>query len=115
MGHASHESLKQSICNGEIITPNINLNSQPEFCSACVQAKAVMKPFLKHSDNKSAKKYGDKVTGDVWGPAEVKSISSSSYFMLFKDVATREHLPYFMKKKLEMLCCYKEHEAWMKA
>ncbi len=45
----------------------------------------------------------------------MKFISSSSYFTLFKDVATREHLPYFMKKKSEMLCCYKEHEAWMKA
>ncbi len=115
MGHASHESLKQSICNGEIIAPNVNLNSKPEFCSACVQAKAATKPFPKHSDNESAKKYGDKVTGDVWGPAKVKSICSFSYFALFKDVAMRECLPYFMKKKLETLCCYKEHEAWMKA
>ncbi len=115
MGHASHESLKQSIRNGEIITPNVNLNSEPEFCSACVQAKAATKPFPKHSDNESAKKYGDKVTGDIWGPAEVKSIGGSSYFALFKDVATRERLPYFMKKKSETLRCYKEHEAWMKA
>ncbi len=48
------------------------------------------KLFLKHSDNESAKKYGDKVTEDIWGPAEVKSIGSSSYFALFKDVAMRE-------------------------
>ncbi|PBK85945.1 hypothetical protein ARMGADRAFT_873975, partial [Armillaria gallica] len=85
MGHASHESLKQSIRNGEIIAPNINLNSEPEFCSACMQAKAVTKPFPKHSDNESAKKYGDNVTGDIWGPAKIKSIGGSRYFTLFKD------------------------------
>ncbi|PBL01502.1 hypothetical protein ARMGADRAFT_881282, partial [Armillaria gallica] len=71
MGHASHDSLKQSIHNREIIASNVNLNSKLEFCS--------------HSDNKLAKKYSDSVTGDIWGPAKVKSISGSSYFALFKD------------------------------
>ena len=53
---------------------NLDLNLKPEFCEACIKAKATHKPFPKESKTEYTA-YGDKVVADVWGPATVKSIA----------------------------------------
>jgi hypothetical protein len=42
----------------------------------------------KQSDAGAAKKYGDWIHSDLWGPVQVSSIGRSCYFVTFTDEAT---------------------------
>jgi len=74
MGHINHDDLKKMVKEGLVKGVDVDLNSTPEFCKTCIEAKAVRKPFPKESTNENVKAYGDKIMADVWGPAEVESI-----------------------------------------
>ena len=86
-------------------------DSKPEFCEACVKAKADRKPFPKKSEMVHTK-YGDKVVADLWGPARVKSLGGKKYYFLFKDLASQEEKVYFLKAKYEAFINYKKYDAW---
>jgi len=67
-------------------------DSKPEFCEACTKAKSATKPFPKESETR-AKKFGDRVHWDLWGPAAVKSLNGHHYVAVRIDDATRETKP----------------------
>ena len=81
MGHIDHDDLFEMVRKDMIEGIDIDLNSKPSFCEICVQAKATCKSFPKKSENNASyKAYGEKVTADLWGLAEVerRNIFSSS-------------------------------------
>jgi hypothetical protein len=71
---------------GMVTGINLDLNSKPEFCEACIKANATRKPFPKESKTEY-KAYGDKVVADVWGPAAVESIARKQYYLAFPGPA----------------------------
>jgi hypothetical protein len=58
---------------GLVTGVNLDMMLKPDFCEACIKAKATRKPFPKESKTKH-KAYGNKVVSDIWGPAAVQSI-----------------------------------------
>ena len=114
MGHINHDDLKKMVKEGLVKGVDVDLNSTPEFCKTCIEAKAIQKPFPKESSNKSIKAYGDKIMADVWGPAKVKSIGRKKYALFFHDCHSHEECVQFMAKKSETFGNYKNYEAWTK-
>jgi gag-polypeptide of LTR copia-type/GAG-pre-integrase domain len=113
MGHINHEDLRQMVEKGMVTGINLDLMSKPEFCEACIKAKAMRKPFPKESKTEY-KSYGDKVVSDLWGPAAVQSIGGKRYSALFQDLHSHEELVYFLRQKSETFANYKKCEAWVK-
>ncbi len=114
MGHINHDDLKKMVKEGLVKGVEVDLNSTPEFCKTCIEAKAIRKPFPKESTNESIKAYGDKIMADIWGPAEVESIGQKKYALFFYDCHSHEERVQFMAKKSETFRNYKNYEAWTK-
>src|SRR6266511_192219 len=92
MGHINHNDLKKMVKEGLVKGIDLNLNSTPDFCKTCVEAKATQKPFMKRSTTENVKKY----------------------YLLFQDQHSHEEHVYFMAKKSETIENYKRYEAWAK-
>ena len=101
------------IDGGMITGVNLNMSLKPEFCEACIKAKATHKHFPKESKTEY-KSYGDKVMSDVWGPASVQSIRGNHYYNLYQDQSSHEEVVYFMKAKSEAFHNYRNYKAWVK-
>ena len=113
MGHVNHDDLRRMVEKGMVTGIDLDLSSEPGFCEICIKAKATRKPFPKDS-NTEYKTYGDKVVADVWGPAPLKSIGRKEYYLLFKDLFSREERIYFLKHKSEVFDHYRKYEAWLR-
>lgn len=100
--------------NGHVTGIELDFDSKPEFCEVCIRAKAPRKPFPKESTSDKPQVYGEKVTGDVWGPASTKSLGGSKWFSLYQDKYSHEEKAYFFKNKSDTFKSYKEYEAWVK-
>jgi len=114
MGHINHDDLRRMVQMGAVTGIDLDFESKPEFCAACVEGKSTRRPFPKKSESSDAKAYGDKVVTDIWGPAEEMSLGRHKYAVPFMDVATHEERPYFAANKSEHFARYKEYEAWVK-
>jgi len=68
MGHINHDDLCKMVKEEMLTGIDVDLDSKPEFCEACVKTKADQKPFPKKSKMVYTK-YGKKVVTDLWGPA----------------------------------------------
>ena len=73
------------VTSGTVTGVDLDTTMEPEFCEACIKAKAMHQPFLKENFTEY-KAYGDKVVGDVWGPARVMSLGNKSYVFIIKDL-----------------------------
>jgi hypothetical protein len=113
MGHVNHEDLQRMVENGMVTGINLDMSLKPEFCEACIKAKATRKPFPKESKTEYIS-YGDKVVSDVWGPASVESIGGNRYYNLYQDQRSHEEVIYFMQNKSETFGDYKKYKAWVK-
>jgi GAG-pre-integrase domain len=114
MGHINHDDLRTMVKDGIVEGIDLDMDSKPEFCDVCVKAKATQKPFPKKSTSDRVKAYGDKVSTDVWGPAQVESLDGKRYYNLFQDKHSHKEKVYFMHHKSESLDYYKRYEAWAK-
>ncbi|KIL66128.1 hypothetical protein M378DRAFT_29830, partial [Amanita muscaria Koide BX008] len=85
MGHVNHDSLRRMVKEGTISGIDLDMDSKPEPCRQCIEAKASRRPFPKLSTSSRAKKYGDKVVSDLWGPAPTTSIKGNQYYAAFQD------------------------------
>ena len=61
-----------------------------------------------------AKLVSNKIFTNVWGPAPVRSIGGSNYYLLFQDLFSHEEHVYFLKQKSEVFDTYKKFEGWLK-
>ena len=102
LDHISSAAIKHAISKGYITGIDLDAQSKPLFCEACVKAKSATQPFPKESET-CAEKYGDHVHWDLWGPAAVRSLNGHYYIAACIDDATRETKLYFQMKKSETL------------
>ena len=114
MGHINHDDLRRMVKEGTITGVDLDTSSKPELCPGCIEGKAPRRPFPKLSTSNRAKKYGDKVVSDLWGPTETESLKGKKYYILFQDEYTHEQRIYFLHKKSEAFEAYKLYEAWVK-
>ena len=75
-------------------------------CDACIQAKIARVPLPKESRER-AKKMGDRIYSDVWGPSRHQTIDKKFYYISFTDNYSRESVIYLMKTKDEAFQKYK--------
>jgi hypothetical protein len=115
MGHINHDNLMEMVWKGLVEGIELDPNSKPTFCHICVQAKATCKSFPKKSENNASyKAYGEKVTADLWGPAEVQSLGKKKYSFFVQDKHSHEERVHFLATKDETLSRYQRYEAWAK-
>jgi GAG-pre-integrase domain len=112
MGHVNHNDLHKMVCDGMVTGIKLDFDSKPEFCKACIKAKAFRKSFPKKSKTTYCN-YGDKVVADMWGPAPVESLGHKKYFQLYQDLSSYEEHVYFSCEKSEGFDNYKKYEAWV--
>jgi hypothetical protein len=113
MGHVNHDDLRKMVRDGMVTGIKLDFDSKPEFCEACIKAKAFCKPFPKKSET-TYRNYGDKVVADTWGPAPVESLGHKKYFQLYQDLSSHEEHVYFNHEKSEGFDNYKKYEAWVR-
>jgi hypothetical protein len=113
MGHVNHDDLQCMVEKGMVSGVNLDISSKPEFCEACIKAKAMRKPFPKESKTEH-KSYSNKVISNIWGPASVQSIGGKHYYLLFQDLHSHKELVHFLRQKSETFAEYKKYEAWVK-
>jgi hypothetical protein len=108
MGHVNHNDLCKMVHDGMVTGIKLNFDSKPEFCKACMTAKAFRKPFTKKSET-TYRNYGDKVVADTWGLASVKSLGHKKYFQLYQDLSSHEEHVYFNHEKSKGFDNYKKY------
>jgi len=96
---------------GTVTGIDLDMDSKPELCHRCIEAKATCIPFPKMSTSNRAKKYGDKIVADLWGPADTASIKGRKYYLAFQDVYSHETRVYFLPRKSDAFENYKFEEA----
>jgi hypothetical protein len=68
LGHVSQTTVLEAVKKGLIEGVELDATSQPEFCEACIKAKATRAPFPAESETR-ALRYGELVHTDLWEPA----------------------------------------------
>ena len=111
-GHIAHSAVKYAITNGLVSGVELDPGSKPEFCEACAKAKSIRLPFPKETETR-AKKFGERVHWDLWGPASVKSLNGHHYVAARIDDATRQTKLYFQEKKSQAYDSYLKDEAYI--
>src|SRR5258705_1212259 len=108
LGHVVQETVLQAYKKGLIEGIDLDLDSSPQFCDACTQAKATRQPFPAESTTR-ARAYGELIHTDLWGPAQTVSIGGSVYYISFTDDYSRETKIRFLKQKSDALEAFKQH------
>ncbi|KAF8512106.1 hypothetical protein JB92DRAFT_2724128 [Gautieria morchelliformis] len=85
MGHISPQATRKLVQDGTITGLEVDMASQPGFCTACAQAKPMQKPVPQKREGPRAIKFGEKVHSDVWGPANPQSYDGKEYFISFTN------------------------------
>jgi hypothetical protein len=106
MGHVNYKDLHKMVKEAMVMGIDLDLESKPSFCKACIKAKTTRKPFPKQSETKYTN-YGDKIISDTWGPAPVESLGGKKYYQIYQDLASHEEHIYFNKRKSESFDNYK--------
>ena len=81
-------------------------------CDACIKSKITRKPLSKDSGER-AKKLGEKVYYNVWGPSRHLMTDKKLYYLSFIDNYSRESVIYLMSSKDQVFSKYKLYEAMM--
>jgi len=85
MGHIAPEAARKLIRDSAVTGIDLDMNSQPTFCDVCAKAKPTQRPIPKEQSSSLAKKMGEKVHSNVWGPANPQSFDAKDYFVSFMD------------------------------
>ena len=113
MGHISPGIAKKLISDGFVTGVRLVSAAATEFfCESCVYAKATRKAIPKAREGERAKKFGDEVHSDLWGPAPVETKGGQRYYVTFVDDYTRLTHLHLLHTKDEAFEVYKEFEAW---
>jgi len=86
LGHMSEKGMKILHSRNLLLgLKNVDL----DFCENCIYGKQKKVRFLRVGKEKKSEKL-ELVHTDVWGPAQVSSLSGSCYYVTFIDDATRK-------------------------
>ena len=113
LGHISHTTIKHAITSGWIAGIDLDIDSKPEFCKPCAEAKSACQLFPKKSDTQ-ATQYGECVHWDLWGPASMRSLSGNLYCAAQIDNHSHKTSLYFQPNKSNTIKSYKQDEALIK-
>ena len=114
MGHIAPEAAKQMVSIGAVDGIKLDLTSTIQSCNFCKYATTTRKPITKTRVTPWAKKFGEKIHSDIWGPLPVKTPGQKQYYVSFMDDYTRwTHLVLLASKDqtFEEYCGF---EAWAK-
>lgn len=113
MGHISPGIAKKLVTQGFVTGVRLVSTADAEiFCESCVYAKATRKSVPKAREGERAKRFGEEVHSDLWGPAPVQTKGGRRYYITFVDDYTRLTHLYLLRTKDEAFEAYKEFEAW---
>ena len=84
-----------------------------DFCESCVYGKQKRVSFVKSGKEKKDEKL-ELVHTDVWGPAQVSSLSGSHYYVTFIDGTTRKVWVYFLRQKSNVFQTFKKWKCLIK-
>ena len=96
--------VDRGVVKGVNIAPNTTNTS--ENCVGCVLGKSHRAPIPKVSSSRATKPL-QLVYSDVSGPLEVQSIGGARNFVSFIDDYSKWTVMYFMRRKSEVLACFK--------
>ena len=107
LGFCSLQSLQK-----HCMVDGLDLDHLPEmeFCESCTEAKAHRLPFRQRT-SMLAQEPLELIHSDVCGKIGTKSLSGGEYFVTFIDDHTRYVWIYILKKKAEVLRCFREWKA----
>jgi transposase InsO family protein len=108
-GHLSMGALEK--LNKEKLVKGLMIDESSipsRSCEACIQAKQAHRPFPKEAENRTTIA-GERIMGDVWGPARVESIGKWKYYLSLTDDAKRYVTTLFLKTKDQAGSRIKEH------
>ena len=113
MGHISPGIAKKLISEGFITGVRlVSTGTAENFCESCVYAKATQKSIPKAHEGEHAKKFGEEVHSDLWGPAPVETKGGRHYYVTFVDDYTWLTHLHLLRTKDEAFDAYKQFEAW---
>ena len=112
LGHISHKALRHLLKHGMIQGIQLDSIGDKITFNACFKSKITCKPLPKDS-GKRAKKLGEKVYSDVWGPSRHLTTNKKSYYVSFIDNYSRESVIYLMSSKDQVISKYKLYEVMM--
>ena len=81
-------------------------------CDVYKTSKMTCKPLPKEP-GECAKKLGEKVYSDIWGPSRYLMMDKKSYYVSFIDDYSRESVIYLISSKDQVFMKYKLYEAIM--
>ena len=113
-GHISISGLEQLKREGLVTGLTVDDTSiVSPTCESCIQAKQAHRPFPKKAEHR-AEIAGERIVGDVWGPARVKSIGGWLYYVSFLDDAKWLSTVLFLKRKSDAFQRIQEYGAVIK-
>ena len=112
LGHISQKTLSHLLKHGMILGIGLDSVDQKITCDECIKSKITRKSLPKIS-GEQAKKLGDKIYSDVWGPSRHLTTDKKLYYVSFIDDHSRESAIYLMSSKDQVFAKYKLYEAMM--
>ena len=112
LGHISQKYMKQLLDHKMISSLEVSWSNNIFTCNVCIQANIAWTPFPKESTER-AKKKGDRIYSDVWGPSRHQNIDKKYYYISFTDNYSRESVIYLMKTKDKAFQKYKLYKAML--
>lgn len=112
LGHISANAIRALVRNHAIEGIELIDNGSPFICDSCEYAKLTRKVILKERQAPPAKRFGDEIHTDLWGPSPINSLGGRRYYITFTDDATRYTVVNVLRTKDEALNTYKTFAAW---
>ena len=81
-GHISQKALRYLLKHGMILGIELDSIGDKRTCNACIKSKITCKPLPKYS-GKQAKKSGEKVYSNVWGPSRHLTTDNKSLCFIY--------------------------------
>ena len=107
LGHMSHKGMKLMVKAGKLSNlKHVDVGA----CEHCILGKQKKVSFSKSGKTSKDEKL-ELVHTDVWGPAPVKSLGGSRYYVTFIDDSTRKVWVYFLKNKSDVFSVFKRWKA----
>ena len=104
LGYMSEKGMK--VLHSKKVLPGLKCVNM-DFYECCVYGKQKRVSFVKtRKENKSEKL--ELLHTDVWGPAQVSSLSGSHYNVIFINDASRKVWAYFLRQKFDVFQNFKK-------
>lgn len=112
LGHIAADTIHALVRNHAIDGIELIDDGSPIICDSCEYAKMTRKVILKERKAPPAKRFGDEIHTDLWGPSPINSLGGRRYYITFTDDATRYTVADILRTKDEALNAYKTFAAW---